>query len=140
MRYNFVVMFLISACWCQIMLTFSWIQSVFLDFYSYYICTAHACNYAWGPPICWLKACIHCKSCFWNSHTKQLGDLFQKQKIKGSLWNLYAVYAGLKVSHTPLMLTLTMTAIQELSYSLKGIPSWYNGHLRAFHSRLFFVT
>ena len=33
--------------------------------------------------------------CFWNSNTKQLGDLFQKQKIKGSLWNLCAVYAGL---------------------------------------------
>ena len=24
----------------------------------------------------------------------QLGDLFQKQKIKGSLWNLCVVYAG----------------------------------------------
>ena len=34
-------------------------------------------------------------TCFWNSNTKQLGDLFQKQKIKGSLWNLCAVYAGL---------------------------------------------
>ena len=42
-----------------------------------------------------LKGLIHCKS-FWNSNTKQLGDLFQKQKIKGSLWNLCAVYAGLK--------------------------------------------
>ena len=28
----------------------------------------------------------------------QLGHLFQKQKIKGSLWNLCAVYAGLKNS------------------------------------------
>ena len=30
-------------------------------------------------------------------NTKQLGDLFQKQKIKRSLWNLCAVYAGLKI-------------------------------------------
>ena len=54
------------------------------------------------PPYCYhvdiIKASIHYKSsgtCFWNSNTKQLGDLFQKQKIKGSLWNLCAVYAGL---------------------------------------------
>ena len=40
---------------------------------------------------CLLKACIHCKS-FCNSNTKQLGDLFQKQKIKGSLWNLCAAF------------------------------------------------
>ena len=40
-----------------------------------------------------LKACIHRKS-FWNSNIKQLGDLFQKQKIKGSIWNLCTVYAG----------------------------------------------
>ena len=32
-----------------------------------------------------------CGTCFWNSNTKQLGDLFQKQKIKGSHWNLCAV-------------------------------------------------
>ena len=38
-------------------------------------------------------------TCFWNSNTKQLGDLFQKQKIKGSLWNLCAVYAGLYGVH-----------------------------------------
>ena len=30
-------------------------------------------------------------------NTKQLGDLFQKQKIKRSLWNLCAVYPGLKI-------------------------------------------
>ena len=38
------------------------------------------------------------ETCFWNSNTKQLGDLFQKQKIKGSLWNLCEVYAGLYMS------------------------------------------
>ena len=27
---------------------------------------------------------------------KEIGWLFQKQKIKGSLWNLCAVYAGLE--------------------------------------------
>ena len=40
-------------------------------------------------------------TCFWNSNTKQLGDLFQKQKIKGSLWNLCAVYAGLYTTVLP---------------------------------------
>ena len=33
--------------------------------------------------------------------TKQLGDLFQKQKIKGSLWNLCVVYGGLWTSILP---------------------------------------
>ena len=39
-------------------------------------------------------------TCFWNSNTKQLGDLCQKQKIKESLWNLCAVYAALWCAQT----------------------------------------